>query len=1103
MLPIQTIPSARRNSATVTIHDNEPTVTITATDNSASEPSTDKGVYTFTRSVTGAALVVNYAMTGTATNGTDYTNLNGTVTIPSGSSTVTLTLSPIDDTLAEGDETAILTISTNANYGAGSPSSDTVTIHDDEPTVTVTATDNSASEPGADKGVYTFTRTNAGAALVVNYGMTGTATNNTDYSTLNGTVTIPSGSSTVTLTITPKDDAVAEGDETAILTIGNSANYFIGSSNADTVTIHDDEPTLTVSATDPNAAEQGQDPGVFTITRSNTGDALAVNYSMSGTATNNSDYSSLSGTVTIPSGSSSVNVTLTPIDDATAEGSETAILTLSSGSYFVGTPNNATVTIADNESTVTVQASTPNASELGPISGVFTISRLTTSGNLVVNYTIGGTATSGSDFTALAGSATILNGQSSVTVTVVPIDDSASEGNETVLMTLASGSYTIGTPNNATVTIADNDTSSSNSVTFLSTDTTHQGSWKGVYGSDGYNIVGSSSSYPPGVTVTPSGNSTYTWYSTTADVRGLQKPDPATDRVAATWYNNTSFTVTIALGPNPRQVALYMLDFDALGRAQTVDVLDGATNAVLDSRSISSLSNGKYLVYQGSGTLIFRFTNNVSGLNAILNGIFLGQSTGGITYLATDTTHQGSWQGAYGSDGYSIVGSSSSLPTGVTITPSGNFTYTWSSTTSDVRGLQKPSPATDRIAATWYNGSYFNVTIALGSTPRKVAFYMVDWDNLGRAQTVDVLDAQTNAVLDSRSVSSFSNGKYLVYQGSGTLTFRFTNNVPGLNAVLSGIFFGQAGNQVTYLSTDTTHQGSWKSIYGSSGYNIVGSSSSYPAGISVNPAGNSTYTWYSSTSDVRGLQKPDPATDRVAAAWYNNTSFSVTVALGSSKWRVALYMIDFDGLGRAQTVDVLDGTTNAVLDTRSISSFSNGKYLVYEGTGTMIFRFTNTAGAYNAVLSGIFFDNSFAQDGFETGGVSGGIGWGGNWSLTGNASIVSTGSPQSGVYHLQLASNDGMASRAVSLAGVTSATLAFDWKANSFESGETAVVEIYNGTSWINVMTISDGQDDNVYHHASIDLSGYALTSGFQVRFRSLMSAADDYLYIDNLVIST
>ena len=53
----------------------------------------------------------------------------------------------------------------------------------------------------------------------------------------------------------------------------------------------------------------------------------------------------------------------------------------------------------------------------------------------------------------------IPDGQASATVTVTPVDDSDSEGDETVELTLASGTgYTIGSPGSDTVTIADNDT---------------------------------------------------------------------------------------------------------------------------------------------------------------------------------------------------------------------------------------------------------------------------------------------------------------------------------------------------------------------------------------------------------------------------------------------------------------------------------------------------------------------------------------------------------------------------------------------------------------------------------------------------------------------
>jgi hypothetical protein len=106
--------------------------------------------------------------------------------------------------------------------------------------------------------------------------------------------------------------------------------------------------------------------------------------------------------------------------------------------------------------------------------------------------------------------------------------------------------------------------------------------------------------------------------------------------------------------------------------------------------------------------------------------------------------------------------------------------------------LQKPGLA-DRLAATWYAGGNFTVDINLsGSQTRQVALYLLDWDQNGlRSQRLDVLDASTGQVLDTRSVSSFANGQYLIWTLGGHVQIRLTNLAgPTSNAVLSGIFFG-------------------------------------------------------------------------------------------------------------------------------------------------------------------------------------------------------------------------------------------------------------------------------------------------------------------------
>lgn len=109
-------------------------------------------------------------------------------------------------------------------------------------------------------------------------------------------------------------------------------------------------PAITVTATDPNAAEAGRDPALFTIARSgSTAAALTVQHTIGGSA-NSADYNALANSTTIPAGAASVTVTVTPIDDANTETAETVSLTLvANAAYTLGTPNNASVSIADND----------------------------------------------------------------------------------------------------------------------------------------------------------------------------------------------------------------------------------------------------------------------------------------------------------------------------------------------------------------------------------------------------------------------------------------------------------------------------------------------------------------------------------------------------------------------------------------------------------------------------------------------------------------------------------------------------------------------------------------------------------------------------------
>jgi hypothetical protein len=310
---------------------------------------------------------VNLSIGGTATNGIDYSFIPSSFTIPAGETAITIPITPLFDTLVEGNETVVLSLASSSNYTIGSQSNATVTIEDGTtlPTVIIRAVDSLAIEPptavaSPNTGTFVISRSGGDLSLplTVNLSIGGTATNGIDYSFIPSSFTIPAGQTSTTITITPLFDTTIEGNETVILSLASSTNYTIGSANTATIKIQDtvNLPTVTIVATDATATEPSlsllppTDTGLFTITRSG-GDIsvpLTVNLSIGGTATNDVDYFLINNTVTIPANQPSVTIPISPKFDTIVEGNETVILTiLSNPNYTIGSASSATVTIQD------------------------------------------------------------------------------------------------------------------------------------------------------------------------------------------------------------------------------------------------------------------------------------------------------------------------------------------------------------------------------------------------------------------------------------------------------------------------------------------------------------------------------------------------------------------------------------------------------------------------------------------------------------------------------------------------------------------------------------------------------------------------------------
>jgi hypothetical protein len=206
--------------------------------------------------------------------------------------------------------------------------------------------------------------------------------------------------------------------------------------------------------------------GLATVTINRTGNTsslVSVHFATAnGTATAGSDYTAVSQDVSFAAGETSKTVSV-PITDAhVIGGSRTVSLALSSPSTgaTLTSPSTATLTIVDDDRAVAFSTSAYSVNETGG-SAAITINRSgPTSGSDTVHVaTANGTATAGSDYTAVSQDVFFAAGETSKTVSVPITDAHVVGGSKTVSLALSSPSIgtELGGQSTATLTIVDDD----------------------------------------------------------------------------------------------------------------------------------------------------------------------------------------------------------------------------------------------------------------------------------------------------------------------------------------------------------------------------------------------------------------------------------------------------------------------------------------------------------------------------------------------------------------------------------------------------------------------------------------------------------------------
>ena len=384
------------------------------------------------------------ALSGSATEGAsnDYTIAPAAITIVAGSTSGTATITAVDDTVVEGDETITVT----ASHDSTTVGSANVEITANDPTdftVEVSAStiaEGETSEVTVSTGGVTF-ESNQTIDLVLTGSATEGASN--DYTIAPAAITIVAGSTSGTATITAVDDTVVEEDETITVeashdsTVIGSVDVEISANDATTFTVEVSASTIAEGET----SEVTVKTGGVTFESNQTIDLVLTGSATEGAS---NDYTIAPAAITIVAGSTSGTATITAVNDTVVEGDETITVTASHDSTTVGSANVEITANDPTDFTVEVSASTIAEGETSEVT--VSTGGVTFESNQTIGLVLTGSATEGAsnDYTIAPAAITIVAGSTSGTATIRALDDTVVEEDETITVEASHDSTVIG-----------------------------------------------------------------------------------------------------------------------------------------------------------------------------------------------------------------------------------------------------------------------------------------------------------------------------------------------------------------------------------------------------------------------------------------------------------------------------------------------------------------------------------------------------------------------------------------------------------------------------------------------------------------------------------
>ena len=300
-------------------------------------------------------------------------------------------------------------------------------------------------------------------SVTVPYTIGGTAANPGDYTITASPLVFTSGQTSKNITITLVNQVAWQSNKTVILTLGTPTNADVGLGyTVHTTTIENHlQPEINFAGAAENIIENaGATNIVLNLSHAYSHD-ITVPWVNTGTAVVTTDYTFTASPITFTAGQTTKNLVLTPVNHLATEGDRTVICTLgapTTGNATLGATKVNTATIKDYlpqvQFSVVSETKIENA---GAITIAVELNHIY-SENVVVPFTIGGTATNPADYTISASPLTITAGALTANITVTLVNRAGVQGARTVILTLGaptSSNATLGTNTVNTLTIQD------------------------------------------------------------------------------------------------------------------------------------------------------------------------------------------------------------------------------------------------------------------------------------------------------------------------------------------------------------------------------------------------------------------------------------------------------------------------------------------------------------------------------------------------------------------------------------------------------------------------------------------------------------------------